>query len=1466
MNPFTRLLFLLLVALLGGVNSSMAQLNADFVADTTKGCGSISGLNFTDQSTGNPTSWQWDFGNGNTSTMQNPNVNYTSPGKNTVQLIVNNASSSDTIVKNNLIQVFRNPNADYSFSPSSGCAPLKVQFNDASTNGDTAISIYVWDFGDGGKGSAKNLSHTYQVGGNFPTSLQITDHNGCTDFVTKPALNITNPPQALFSSQRNPWFCEDTLTVSFVNNSKGNNLSYQWDFGDGNTSTQANPTHFYSGFGDYDVRLIVNGLNCSDTLEIKSFVRLAQLKADFTVQKKEFCFGDSIAFINQSTGATRYRWNFGDGSSSTLKNPTKVYQDSGFFVVELITSLGTACIETHTDTIHVQQVIADFVSEPNIICKKDTATIFTNRSVNSDTSIWSFSTSYKYPYIDTTTNDSMVELDYNQLDVIEFENGFFSDTLIAISRRGCQDTLVKDSNRRVSVFSVRINLKDSPKHRAFESNKKKVIGGCGPLNYDFEGITNYFKAADTLIWDFDNGSVSNLTDPPPFTISDDSLRKVVLTGRVAEGCSFGDTLLIQVGNKQNPDFTFLNDSVCWNESLSIFDQSSDTNQIDRIAASLFRRNFSDSLFYTSNISKLSFENLDRSGIYSIRYSVFDNGCETSIIRDSLFTALGPFASFFPKSPLNCANRRRIQFNSTFDQVTDFVWDFGDGSPKDSVNENPVHLYNSDRTYTVTLKVFNDTTGCDTLTKEIKLPIRPLPKPPIGYKPKNYCLGDSLLMITFPTGFDTLEWKFNGKVIEPNSDSVLVFPDKIGFNIIELRGVDFIGCEVISKDTIYLSHINAAIDSNIIEPCLPFNGIYTDASITDTTIKEWFWEIEKDSIFNDSAILTFNTPGNRDLFYRVENTLGCKDSFEIKDFVQVQDMDVDFIFGNNFICEGESVTFRNNSNSTGNPIFTWFFGDGDSLVSQNEFVNHRFDSSGRFTITLKGVLPPDGCEKIEAKKDLVIVEPSPEVDFTADTTQADCYPLAVNFSNLSKGNIASWDWRFGNGGSSILENPFVNYTSPGSFDVFLRVTTQNGCADSILKPGFIQTDGPTAEFSFSKDSLCINEPLRFAITSKEDVASFLWDFGDGSVDSGEVVTHAYQRTGKIFPSLILRDSSGSCTVVLRDSVFVFEVEADFSVNPDTACAPFTAGFRNQSRGANSFLWRFPDGQSNSNDNTPELFFDQAGSFEVSLEVSSSIGCRDEITKTILVHPKPLASVSEDKSICFGDTVLLQAKGGVQYQWSPITGLSSGTDEAVLAFPDSTTLYQVIVTNRENCRDTARVEVNVQQAPADFSLNDTNIIIGEEVALDVFSGVGFIYRWTPSEGLSCDDCPRPIAQPLSSQLFTLFLEDSTGCYELRDSIFIEVKEVFSLDVPTAFTPNDDGVNDVIYARGWGLKELIAFKIYNRFGELVFESNDFDHGWDGTFRGQAQNMETYIYTVEALTFSGKVLTKKGNISLLR
>ena len=142
----------------------------------------------------------------------------------------------------------------------------------------------------------------------------------------------------------------------------------------------------------------------------------------------------------------------------------------------------------------------------------------------------------------------------------------------------------------------------------------------------------------------------------------------------------------------------------------------------------------------------------------------------------------------------------------------------------------------------------------------------------------------------------------------------------------------------------------------------------------------------------------------------------------------------------------------------------------------------------------------------------------------------------------------------------------------------------------------------------------------------------------------------------------------------------------------------------------------------------------------------------------------------------------------------------------------------------------------------------------------------YNWTPSYGLSCTSCSNPIAQPLVTTTYTVEIIDSLNCFHITSQVTIEVIEEFSIDVPTAFTPNNDGNNDLVFVRGWGIMNLLEFKIYNRWGECIFTTDDIRQGWDGTFKGMKQNIDSYAYTAKVETFNGKVLTKNGLINLLR
>jgi len=192
---------------------------------------------------------------------------------------------------------------------------------------------------------------------------------------------------------------------------------------------------------------------------------------------------------------------------------------------------------------------------------------------------------------------------------------------------------------------------------------------------------------------------------------------------------------------------------------------------------------------------------------------------------------------------------------------------------------------------------------------------------------------------------------------------------------------------------------------------------------------------------------------------------------------------------------------------------------------------------------------------------------------------------------------------------------------------------------------------------------------------------------------------------------------------------------------------------------------------------------------------------------------------------------------------------------------------VIYDSRGCSNTGSENIFVQQIPLLSHSPDTSIIVGELVNMLASSDqLGVTYQWSPSTGLSCTNCPNPIAQPLQNTTYTVMITDTMNCFQIQGQIYIEVREEFSLDVPSAFTPNGDGNNDIVFVKGWGIKKLIEFNIYNRWGECIFSSDDLLKGWDGTFKGIKQDVDSYAYTVKVLSYGGKELTKNGLINLLR
>lgn len=320
-------------------------------------------VQFTDKTQNNPTAWIWDFGDGSTSGVleQNPVHTFNSVGTFNVTLTVYNAGGEGTVTKE--IVVVRTPVADFTASPTSGNAPMLVQFTDTS---DGNPNFWTWNFGDGTISKSRNPYHLYTKPGKYSVSLTVRNAAG-THTVTKTDLiSVMALPVAEFSANRTSGAAP--MTVQFTDQSAGVPATWSWVFGDGATSSEQNPIHTYSIPGVYNVRLTVTNSAGTDSETKYEYISVEEgMQASFTYVTSNT--GNlaplTVAFTDTSNGLPAlWFWNFGDGYISREQNPIHTYANPGDYVVTMTVTDSWRSTST-SQTIQVKhKLIADFSASP----------------------------------------------------------------------------------------------------------------------------------------------------------------------------------------------------------------------------------------------------------------------------------------------------------------------------------------------------------------------------------------------------------------------------------------------------------------------------------------------------------------------------------------------------------------------------------------------------------------------------------------------------------------------------------------------------------------------------------------------------------------------------------------------------------------------------------------------------------------------------------------------------------------------------------------------------------------------------------------------------------------------------------------------------------------------------------------------------------------------------------------------
>ncbi|MBL7762887.1 MAG: gliding motility-associated C-terminal domain-containing protein, partial [Chitinophagaceae bacterium] len=265
---------------------------------------------------------------------------------------------------------------------------------------------------------------------------------------------------------------------------------------------------------------------------------------------------------------------------------------------------------------------------------------------------------------------------------------------------------------------------------------------------------------------------------------------------------------------------------------------------------------------------------------------------------------------------------------------------------------------------------------------------------------------------------------------------------------------------------------------------------------------------------------------------------------------------------------------------------------------------------------------------------------------------------------------------------------------------------------------------------------------------------------------------------------------------------------------------------------------------------------------------SCSATDEVT--VRTVPYPLARAGADTMICYNTSAQLHAQFiGSTFAWSPSFSLNNPQLPNPIATPFRTTAYVLTVYDNIGCPKPGRDTILVTVLPKvnAFAGRDTSVVVDQPLQFNATGGV--VYSWSPATGLSATNIANPIglySSEIDSIRYKVLVTDEAGCSDsatIKVKVFITKPQVF---VPTAFTPNGDGLNDVIRPIAVGIQQINYFRIFNRWGQLVFATTTNEPGWDGTIGGKPQATNTYVWLVEAVDYLGRKFFKKGTVTLIR
>ena len=1147
------------------------------------------------------------------------------------------------------------PIAQFSVNQTSVCAGFPITFNDQSIySGSTVISTN-WDFGEGGQSTNTNPTYTYMNPGVYTVLLTVISAGG-TDFEQKlQYITVYSIPTATFTSSGNG--CSIPFSVSFSNNSSiGAGMSYNWSFGNGQTSNLQNPPAItYNSAGTFPVQLIVTNSNTSCTKTVSQSLVIADFSAGIT-SSASGCIGQVTNLTDASTvGVNSWFWSSGDGQTSTNQNTSFTYLSSGNYTISLTAqNSNSGCSSTTTKSISINPLPnPTFTANPLAGCAP-LAVTFSNTS-GAGVFHWDFGngtvSNVKNPPIKTYPINGSYSVALTMTDV----NGCIANTTV---------------NNMITV---------GPPIALFSS---AVVNGCAPLPVEFiDASTSVDPLSDPIVswlWNFGDGVTFIGKNPPPhiygigtFTVS--------LKVTTQHGCTVTSTIpaYIQVGMIDMVDFSLFPLNECSKKdidftNLSVITTPHNSNEVT------YDWDFGDHGTSTEENPKYNYP-VD-TGFFDIQLIVTFRGCKDTLIKINQIYIKAPISKFTVPSlycnPLVFPIVANVTDNSIAGASTDNVdltWRWGDGTPDNFLNSADVldldkgsitHNFATYGTYIIKQVINNHTTGCsDSLQQTIY----------ITSMDASFILSNDTVCSTSPLTLtstsifrDPIATFFynlgNGDTI--SGDSPVYNYLTPGTYNIKLSATNSVGCIDSSKflNFIVLDPPLANFTASATSGCLPITANFINNSSTQgngVPFNSFLWTYPDGTLQTTNSLATatqfeFSSEGLFSTTLVATDVFGCVSEPALQPMF-ITNPSVNFTM-NPVVCNLENFNAVNTSSGFGVLSYKWKLDNidaGNTIDYSNSFNEITSSAYTNIPHDIRLIVQDgNGCK--DSLNQIVRVSlPHADLSFVASGATANgfgeytCPPVFETFTDHSTsfGTKTNWNWSFGDGKSSNFQSPNNTYVFPGTYSASLTVTNEYGCSDDTTLVDYLKILGPNGTLNWaSLGDLCLHN-YEFTLSNFTFVDSIVWHMDDGDTVYNSIdFTHIYP-VGSFMPTGSLIDSLGCKVTYPMNNLIVAPIVISADAGPDQAFCGNSTALSGNSDPNGTGLWTLYSGSGTIT--TPNS----------STSNVSNIGIG--INKFVWSNTNDCTTISDTMSITIIDASTIAAAGPDQFTCINSVTLSGNT---------------------------------------------------------------------------------------------------------------------------------------------------------------------------------------------------------------